>query len=111
MTPALYHPVLDCFMRVLPHAYRDVAAPPGAVVEMHVDGDAGGAWRLIRAADRWMLTAEADAAPTARGLDSRGRGLAVLHQRAGARRGARLVAIEGDRALAAPALRAVAIVG
>jgi hypothetical protein len=27
MTPDLYHPVLDCFVRGLPHVYQDVDAP------------------------------------------------------------------------------------
>src|SRR5262252_6981421 len=29
LTPELYHPVLDCFMRALPHCYRNLRAPAG----------------------------------------------------------------------------------
>jgi hypothetical protein len=32
MTPELYHPVLDCFLRGLPHLYRDVDAPTGTAL-------------------------------------------------------------------------------
>jgi hypothetical protein len=57
MTPELYHPVLDCFLRALPFAYRAVPAPPGALVEIEIGGDCGGIWRLHREAESWRLTA------------------------------------------------------
>jgi uncharacterized protein (TIGR03083 family) len=56
LTPRLYRPVLDCFMRGLPHAYRDVAAPAGAAVEVCVDGESGGTWRLARQEADWRLS-------------------------------------------------------
>ena len=34
MTPELYHPVLDCFVRGLPHVYRDVDALPQPDVDL-----------------------------------------------------------------------------
>ena len=111
MTPALYRPVLDCFMRVLPHAYRDTAAPPGAVVEMRVDGEAGGAWQLIHAVDRWVLTADAVAAPTVRLTVPDAVAWRLFTKGISADEAARAVTVEGDAPLAAPALRAVAIVG
>lgn len=54
--PRLYFPVLDTFMRALPHAYRDVAAEAGTRLEFIVSGEAGGTWALKRATDRWQLT-------------------------------------------------------
>jgi uncharacterized protein (TIGR03083 family) len=53
MTPELYHPVLDCFLRGLPHAYRDVAAPVGTVLLLEISGECGGQWFLSRASTRW----------------------------------------------------------
>jgi uncharacterized protein (TIGR03083 family) len=41
MTPRLYGPVLDCFARVLPFAFRDLE---DGCVELVVEGDCGGAW-------------------------------------------------------------------
>jgi len=55
MTPRLYHPVLDCFMRALPFAYRDVDAAPGSLMEVCVAGDCGGTWHLYREETGWML--------------------------------------------------------
>lgn len=55
MTPELYHPVLDCFMRGLPHLYRDMAAPEGTVLLVEVAGACGGVWFLTRGAAGWAL--------------------------------------------------------
>src|SRR5579859_1635904 len=41
MTPDLYHPVLDCFLRGLPHVYRDVDAPEGTMVHVEIYGECG----------------------------------------------------------------------
>lgn len=57
MTPELYHPVLDCFMRALPFHYQSVSRPPGTAITVHVSGDCGGAWHLYRG-DAWMLARE-----------------------------------------------------
>lgn len=111
MTPALYHPVLDCFMRVLPHAYRDVAAPPDSVLEVHVDGDAGGTWRLVRGVDRWTLTADQLDRVAARLVVPGVIAWRLFTKGLAGDDAKRLVVVEGDRTLAAPALRAVAIVG
>jgi uncharacterized protein (TIGR03083 family) len=54
-TPELYHPVLDCFMRGLPHAYRNIPADPGALLEFEISGDCGGVWWLSRDPAAWRL--------------------------------------------------------
>ena len=60
MIPELYHPVLDCFMRGLPHAYRRVEAQPGTVVRVEVSGDCGGVWQIEREAPNWVLVRPQD---------------------------------------------------
>jgi uncharacterized protein (TIGR03083 family) len=57
MTPELYHPVLECFMRALPFAYRDQTRPAGSLARVNVSGDCGGSWYLHRDPDRWRLIA------------------------------------------------------
>lgn len=57
MTPELYHPVLDCFMRALPFHYRSMSAPPGTAIRIYVSGDCGGDWHLYRG-DAWLLANE-----------------------------------------------------
>jgi uncharacterized protein (TIGR03083 family) len=66
MTPELYHPVLDCFLRGLPHLYRETNAPSGTVLLVEIAGDCGGQWFLSRESDRWKLVKELVAAPAAR---------------------------------------------
>lgn len=54
-TRELYHPVLDCFLRGLPHCYRDVVAPSGTRIEVRILGEAGGIWNLCRTGNIWRL--------------------------------------------------------
>jgi len=109
VTRELYFPVLDCFLRGLPHAYRDVAAPRGTYVQVEIRGDCGGTWWLRREGAEWMLHAEG-AEPAAR--------VAVPEEIAwrvftkGIDRGAALAqsSIEGDRELAEHVFELTAVV-
>lgn len=111
MTPELYHPVLDCFLRGLPHAYRNISARQGTLVLIEVDGDCGGKWFLQRKSESWAFSSpgDQDIASTVsipqelawriftRGIDLES---ARRHCRA-----------QGDRALGEVALHLTAIVG
>lgn len=55
MIPDLYHPVLDCFLRGLPHLFRDVDAPVGTVLLVEICGECGGQWFLSRGSTRWDI--------------------------------------------------------
>ena len=63
--PRFFAPVLDAFVRALPHTFRDVAAPVGTTVALVVAGDAGGAWSLRRDPEAWTLWVGADSAADA----------------------------------------------
>jgi hypothetical protein len=58
MTPLLYHPVLDTFLRGLPHAYRNVIAAINTALLVEISGDCGGRWCLLRSHDSWSYTSE-----------------------------------------------------
>jgi uncharacterized protein (TIGR03083 family) len=58
LTRELYYPVLDCFLRALPFAYRAVSAQPGTYVQITVSGECGGSWYLCRAEGTWRLLEE-----------------------------------------------------
>ncbi len=96
MTPRLYRPVLDCFARVLPHAFRDL---DHGCVALEVEGDCGGTWLSgagpVRA--RAMI-------PQAIAWRVFTKGISVEDARARAR-------LEGDATLGARLLRLTAIVG
>lgn len=62
----LMHPVLDAFLRGLPHACREVEAEEGTAVAVVIEGEAGGEWALLRRGGRWRLYEGAPEAPGAR---------------------------------------------
>jgi uncharacterized protein (TIGR03083 family) len=63
---AWLHPVLDTFLRGLPHAYRDVAEPNETMIAFDIEGEAGGSWSLRREDGAWRLYAGAASRPAAR---------------------------------------------
>ena len=63
--PYFLSPVLDTFVRALPHSFRNTPAPEGTVVRLEISGEAGGVWFLIRAGRLWQLTLESEAEPAA----------------------------------------------
>jgi len=60
MTPELYHPVLDCFVRGLPHLYRDVDAPDGTLLALEISGECGGRWFLLKSPSGWAFVKPSD---------------------------------------------------
>ncbi|MFF4045144.1 maleylpyruvate isomerase N-terminal domain-containing protein [Streptomyces chartreusis] len=54
--PRLLSVVLDTFLRALPHTLREIAAPAGTQVRIHVTGPAGGTWSAT-AGGTWSATA------------------------------------------------------
>jgi hypothetical protein len=50
------HPVLDTFLRGLPHTFRTVDLPGGSAVGLSVHGEAGGDWSLMKE-ENWALYA------------------------------------------------------
>lgn len=104
-------PVLDLFVRALPHGYRDVSSADGTAVSVGIGGDAGGEWMVLREGGRWVLysgrTETADARvtlsdDTAWRLFSKGLPRAAATER---------IAIAGNRTLAEPLLGTLAIMG
>jgi len=51
----LFYPVIDTFMRGLPHVYRDTAAELNCGVEIHITGNGGGLWFLEKTSTQWQL--------------------------------------------------------
>jgi uncharacterized protein (TIGR03083 family) len=52
--PRLFAPVLDAFVRALPHTFRDVRAAAGTTVQLTIPGEAGGQWSLLHSS-AWEL--------------------------------------------------------
>ncbi len=56
MTREFFYPVMDTFMRAIPHRYRDVHAAENTVIKIIVSTEIGGEWFLIRNNNTWQLT-------------------------------------------------------
>ena len=121
--PRYLAPVLDAFIRALPHTYRSVHASEGAAVSLEISGKAGGRWQLVNEGGRWQLYVDRGAP----GQDSgRGRGQSLSQATISLEddlawrlftKGIRpetaraQVRIEGDEGLALPVLGMVSIIG
>ena len=55
MTREFYYPVLDCFLRALPYAYRNVPGRSGASAQFNISGECGGSWFMFREGEAWRL--------------------------------------------------------
>ena len=61
MTPEFYTPVLDCFARGLPYAYRHVEAPVGTGILLEISGECGGKWVLSKGVAGWRFARQSPA--------------------------------------------------
>jgi uncharacterized protein (TIGR03083 family) len=48
-------PVIDTFLRALPHRFKDVEADDGTRIQFEIDGEAGGEWTLAMENGVWRL--------------------------------------------------------
>jgi uncharacterized protein (TIGR03083 family) len=64
--PDYLGPVLDTFLRALPHTLRTAPAAEQSTLQFTVTGPAGGAWTCTRTKARWELTRQACTHPDAR---------------------------------------------
>src|SRR5712672_567434 len=110
MTPDLYHPVLDCFLRGLPHTFLEVKASPGTIVLVEISGECGGQWFLSRGTTQWNFVdrpAGAVASLVTIPQDLAWRVFTKGIDRDSARR---QIAVEGNRNLGEKVLEVIAIV-
>ncbi len=103
-------PVLDLFIRSLPHGFRAVRRNDGTTVHVEITGDAGGHWTLLREAGAWRLfrgaAGLADATATMTGDTAWRLFSKALKTEADRAR----VSLSGDPALGAPVLATLGII-
>jgi len=58
-----FHPVLDTFVRALPHTYKDISVTYTTVLKFVVTGEAGNVWYLVGEANRWSLFLDVERQP------------------------------------------------
>jgi uncharacterized protein (TIGR03083 family) len=111
MTPELYHPVLDCFVRGLPHLYRNVDAPEGTLLALEISGECGGRWFLRKGPKGWRLVKTSDDKPASRVMIPQELAWRVFTKGIDRDSARALVAVEGNRDLGEKVLQLTAIVG
>jgi uncharacterized protein (TIGR03083 family) len=110
-TPELYHPVLDCFMRALPFAYRTVERPQGTLARFIVSGPCGGSWHLLRDDSRWVLVAPTDKAAASHTTIPESLAWRIFTKGIPREDARSQVRVEGDETLGLHVLNMVSIVG
>jgi uncharacterized protein (TIGR03083 family) len=110
MTPELYYPVLDCFVRGLPFLYRDTDAPIGTTVVVEVSGECGGGWFLSREAAGWALGKGEAGAAAARVTIPQDLAWRIFTRGIGRETALEQVEMEGDRRLGEKVLHLTAVV-
>jgi len=111
MIPALYHPVLETFMRGLPYTYRDVTAPLGTAVLVEVSGGCGGQWCLVNSEAGWIFVDELPSAIAAQIVIPQAIAWRVFTKGMDRETAYPQLTVRGDEAFAGHLLRLVAIVG
>lgn len=110
MVPGFFRPFIETVLRGLPHAYRTVAAPVGAMVQVRIETESGGLWQLVKAAGGWQLLAgEAPARPAAEVVLPAEVAWRLFTKGMSPAEARPLVRISGDIELAETALRLVAV--
>jgi hypothetical protein len=111
LTPELYHPVLDCFVRGLPHIYRNVDAPLGTLILLEISGECGGRWYLLKRASGWHLVKHSIAEFASRVTIPQELAWCVFTKGIDRESARAKTQIEGDREMGANILELTAVVG
>lgn len=110
MTRELYYPVLDCFMRALPFAYRGIAAEAGTLLQVNISGECGGSWYLLRDQGGWQLVNQAAGKKACEVTIPQEIAWLVFTKGMNREAAAGQTKIEGDRAMGLHVLEIIAIV-
>ncbi len=102
-------PVLDTFLRALPHHYRNVQASEGTSIAIQVSGELGGEWTLVKQGADWLLFAGHDPAAAARIVLDQDLAWRLFTKGINMEAAGRQVKMEGDPALAERVLDMISI--
>ncbi|MFQ5778380.1 MAG: maleylpyruvate isomerase family mycothiol-dependent enzyme [Terriglobia bacterium] len=105
-----FAPVLDTFVRALPHTFRDVPATEGTTVELSLQGESGGNWFLVRERSAWNLFLEAGSGVSAKVVLSQEDAWRLFTKGLSPQEARSRAAMEGDQKLGARVLQMVSVI-
>jgi uncharacterized protein (TIGR03083 family) len=108
--PRLFAPVLDAFVRALPHTFRDVDAEEGTAVQITISGPAGGEWAVRRTARSWELLVGRSSEAAGETLLAAEDAWKIFTRGIHGEEAVRCAKITGDRALASKVLQMVSVI-
>jgi uncharacterized protein (TIGR03083 family) len=111
MTPELYHPVLDCFVRGLPCVFRNLDSAVGTTLQLDITGDCGGRWLLSKNDSGWAFASTSGTQPAARAVIPQQIAWRVFTKGIDRKEARALSSIEGDTTLGERIFHLTAIVG
>jgi uncharacterized protein (TIGR03083 family) len=109
--PYFLSPVLDTFVRALPHAFRNTAAPAGTCVRLEISGDAGGVWFVCNAEESWNLFLDSTLEPATYVVLPQDTAWRLFTKGINREKARALAAVDGKADLAAPIFDSTAIIG
>jgi uncharacterized protein (TIGR03083 family) len=108
--PHYVGPVIDTFLRALPHTLRDVTAAQGSTLQLTVTGPGGGDWSCTRGSGRWWLRHQSHPRPTATLILDTDTTWRLCTRGIAPEQAAEHARTRGDQHLAAAALQIVSII-
>jgi uncharacterized protein (TIGR03083 family) len=109
--PEFLAPVIDAFVRALPHTYRIVSAKDGTIVSLSISGDAGGRWLLQREKGAWQLYVADNEAADAEAVIDQDLAWRLFCKGIGKEEAFAAAKVSGDRVLASKALEMISVIG
>jgi len=103
-------PVLATFVYALPLTFRETEAPPETAVHVHITGDAGGDWSVVREEFGWVLYSGVPESAQARVDIDQSVAWKLLTKGITPQEAEKAISFEGEERLGKQVLRAVAII-
>lgn len=105
-----FGPVLETFVRAVPHTYRTVEAATGTLLQLVISGEAGGTWYLLKEQEGWGLYQAVEGTPAVTVTLDQELAWRLFTRGIGPSEAEPQVTLAGNRALGAQVLDAVAII-
>lgn len=104
-------PVLDTFVRALPHSFRNTPATDGTSVRLEISGEAGGVWHVYRTSGAWTLLLDSPTEPTTSVVIPQDIAWRIFTKGMDREKARAAAVITGRAGLAAPILATTSIIG